>query len=177
MARRTTDLFLFAPGARWRRRTAPSQGSILLLTVIVLCLLSLLLLLATNSVLLGTRARESVGDALAVFYIAEAGLSHGQAFCRACGEQSPVLAGEFDVAEEAGNCEVDVPFDAWLPFSDGRYRIRAYPLSTVEQPYVERDSGILLVSTGELEGKGRKRICLLLDEPPSCSALAWWTPE
>ncbi len=69
-----------------------SRGSILLLTVILLSLLSVLLLLVTNSILLGTQARESLRTSLEMLYIAEAGLAHGQAFCVAHGETSPLLA-------------------------------------------------------------------------------------
>ena len=156
---------------------ADSRGSILLLTVVVLCLLSVLFLLATDSVLLGTKARQSLQDSLQMFYIAEAGLSHGQAFCVAAGETSFLSSEELEVGEDAGKPEVDDPFGVWVPFDRGKYQVEAYQLGLDEQPFVDRDSGILLVSTAQLEGIGQERACLLLDEPPSCSVLAWWEPE
>jgi len=156
---------------------ADLRGSILLLTVVVLCLLSVLFLLATDSVLLGTRAKQSLQDSLEMFYIAEAGLSHGQAFCVAAGETYFVSPEELEVDEDAGKPEFDDPFGVWVPFGRGRYRVEAYVLGLDEQPFVDKDSGILLVSTAQLEGIGQKRVCLLVDEPPSCSVLAWWEPE
>ena len=148
-----------------------------MLTVIVLCLLSVLFLLATDSVLLGARARQSLQDSLEMFYIAEAGLSHGQALCVAAGETSFASSEELGANEDDGKPEVDDPFGVWVPFSRGRYQVEAYQLGLDEQPFVDRDSGILLVSAAQLEGIGQKRVCLLLDEPPSCGILAWWEPE
>jgi hypothetical protein len=148
-----------------------------LLTVIVLCLLSVLFLLATDSVLLGTKARQSLQGSLAMFYIAEAGLAHGRAFCDVAGESRFVSSVEVEKDEEAGEPEVDDPFGLWLPFAQGKYRVEAYQLGLDEQPFVDRDSGILLVSTAQLKGIGQKRVCLLIDNPPSCSVLAWWEPE
>jgi hypothetical protein len=159
------------------RKISDSRGSILLLTVVVLCLLSVVFLLATDSVLLGTRARQSLQDSLEMFYIAEAGLAHGQAFCVAEGETSFVSSEGPGADEDAGESEVDDPFGVWIPFGRGRYRVEAYQLGLDEQPFVDRDSGILLVSTAELEGIGQERVCLLIDEPPSCSVLAWWELE
>lgn len=156
---------------------ADSRGSILLLTVLLLSLLSVLFLFVTNSVLLGTRARESLRSAVEMFYLAEAGLSHGRAFCVAYGEGSALREGGADDKGEVGGLEADAPFGVWLPFGRGDYRIEAFRLSEDPQALVERDSGILLVATAQLDGEGRKRICLLLDEPPSCGILAWWEPD
>jgi hypothetical protein len=156
---------------------AGSQGSVLLLTVIVLCLLSVLFLLATDSVLLGTKARQSLQDSFEMFYIAEAGLSHGQAFCLDGGETWFVSPEEPEADEDATKPEVDHPFGLWLPFGRGRYQVEAYQLGLDEQPFVNRDSGILLVSTAQLKGTGQRRVCLLMDQPPSCSVLAWWEPN
>ena len=166
-----------APAARAKPRFADSRGSILFLTVVLLSLLSILFLLATNSVLLGTKARESLQASVEMFYIAEAGLSHGQAFCAAYGERSSLLAGEIEEESDVRESEIDAPFGTWFPFGRGEYRIKAYRLSEDPQPFVERDSGVLLVVTAHLDGTGEKRVCLLIDEPPSCRALAWWEPE
>jgi hypothetical protein len=155
---------------------ADSQGSVLLLTVIVLCLLSVLFLLATDSVILGTRATQSLTDSLEMFYIAEAGLSHGQAFCVMAGETSLVSTVELESEEEVSTPELGDPFGVWHPFGRGRYRVEAYELGLDEQPFLDRDSGILLVSTAQLEAIGQKRVFLLLDQPPSCSVLSWWEP-
>ena len=148
-----------------------------MLTVIVLCLLSVLFLLATDSVLLGTKARQSLQDSIEMFYIAEAGLSYGQAFCVAAGETSFGSPGELEADEDAGRPDVDDPFGFWVPFGRGRYRVEAYQLGLDEQPFVDKDSGILLVSTAQIDGIGRKRAYLLIDQPPSCGVLAWWEPE
>lgn len=166
-----------APAARPKPCFADSRGSVLLLTVVLLALLSVLFLLVTNSVLLGTRARKSLQASMEMFYIAEAGLYHGQAFCEAYGEKSSVLTRAIEEGGEVDESEIETPFDAWLSFGRGEYRINAYRLSTDTQPFVERDSGVLLVATARLQGDGRKRVCLLLDEPPSWRALAWWEPE
>lgn len=147
-----------------------------MLTVVLLSLLSVLFLLATNSVLLGTRARKSLEESLEMFYLAEAGLSHGQAFCVAYGDEwFPSLGGN-ETEDGTGWPEIDPPFDGWVPFGRGRYRVATYRLRLDEQPFVEKDEGILLVATAELEGVGQKRAFLLLDEPPSCEPLAWWEP-
>jgi hypothetical protein len=153
-----------------------SRGSILLLTVILLSFLSVLLLLVTNSILLGTQARESLRTSLEMLYIAEAGLAHGQAFCVAHGETSPLLARE-EEGEEVSEPDAEAPFGAWLPFGEGEYRIQAFRLGTDAQPFVKKDTGILLVATARLDGEGRRRACLLLDDPPSCRSMAWWEPD
>lgn len=165
--------------ARGRPQTGLTncRGSLLLLTVILLCLLSVLFLFATNTVLLGTKVRESLLASVETLYIAEAGLSHGQAFCAAHGEEAFATAEETEGEGGTEGSEIEAPFEAWLPFGRGEYRLQAYRLSTDAQPFVLRDSGILLVSTARLqEGEARRRVCLLLDEPPSCRALAWWEP-
>jgi hypothetical protein len=154
------------------------RGSVLLLTVVLLSLLSVLFLFATNFALLGTRARDSLRGSVEMLYIAEAGLAHGRAFCSASGESSPILSGLTEEAEpESEGPGFDDPFGERLPFGRGDYRVRAFRLSTDEQPFIEKDSGILLVSTARLEGQGGKRVCLLLEEPPSCRPLAWWEPD
>jgi len=154
-----------------------SQGSVLLLTVIVLSLLSVLFLLATDSVILGTRATQSLLDSLEMFYIAEAGLSHGQAFCVTAGETSFVSTADLESEEEVSKTEIDDPFGVWHPFGPGSYRVDAYQLGLDEQPFLDRDAGILLVSTARLEAIGQRQVFLLIDQPPSCSVLAWWEPQ
>jgi hypothetical protein len=153
-----------------------ARGSILLLTLILLSLLSVLLLLVTNSILLGTQARESLRTSQEMLYIAEAGLAHGQAFCFAHGETSPLLARE-EEGEEVSGPDAEAPFGAWLPFGGGEYRVQAFRLGMDAQPFVNRDTGILLVATARLDGEGRRRACLLLHAPPSCRSLAWWEPD
>jgi hypothetical protein len=153
-----------------------SRGSILLLTVILLSLLSVLFLLVSNSILLGTQARQSLRSSLEMLYIAEAGLAHGQAFCLAHGETSPLLARE-EEGEEVSEPAAEAPFEAWLPFGEGEYRVQAFRLRTDPQPFLKRGAGILLVGTARLDGEGSRRACLLLDDPPSCRSLAWWEPD
>lgn len=157
-------------------RSRNSRGSVLLLTVVLLSLLSVLLLLVANAIILGTQARESLRTSLEMLYIAEAGLAHGQAFCVAHGETSPLLARE-EEAEEASEPGAEAPFGAWIPFGEGEYRIQAFRLGTDAQPFVKKDTGILLVATARLDGEGRRRACLLLHDPPSCRSTAWWEPD
>jgi hypothetical protein len=154
-----------------------SRGSILLLTVILLSLLAVLFLLVTNTILLGTQARESFRASLEMLYIAEAGLAHGQAFCVAQGETSPLLAGEAEEGGEGNEPDSKAPFEEWIPFGSGEYRIQAFLLHADAQPFVKKDTGILLVATARLSGEGRRRACLLLEDPPSCRSLAWWEPN
>ena len=153
-----------------------TRGSILLLTAILLSLLSVLLLLIANSILMGTQARDSLRTSLEMLYIAEAGLAHGQAFCVAHGESSPVLARE-DEGEEVGESGAEAPFGAWLPFGKGEYWVQAFRLGADAQPFVQKDTGILLLATARLNGEGQRRACLLLEDPPSCRSMAWWEPE
>jgi len=152
-----------------------SCGSILLLTLILLSFLSVLFLNVTNSILLGMQARESLRTSQEMLYIAEAGLAHGQAFCVTHGETSPLLARE--EAEEASEPDAEAPFGAWLPFGGGEYRVQAFRLGLDAQPFVSKDTGILLVATARLDGEGQRRACLLLNDPPSCRSLAWWEPD
>ena len=154
-----------------------SRGSVLLLAVVVLSLLAALFALITNSVLLGTQAGESLHASLEMLYIAEAGLAHGRAFCRACGETSSLLAGEAAETPSGGTSDDQAPFGGWIPFAGGAYRVQAFRLNSAPQSFIEKDSGILLVADARLHGEGRRRVCLLIDEPPSCRVLAWWEPD
>ena len=168
----------FSAHGRGRYRHEQScRGSILLLTVILLSLLSVLFLLVTNTVLLGTQARDSLRTSLEMLYIAEAGLAHGQAFCVMHGETSPLLATESEEEGEGTEADAEAPFGTWLPFGRGEYRVQAFRLRTDGQPFVEKDAGILLVATARRDGEGSRRACLLLDDPPSCRSLAWWETD
>ncbi len=166
-----------------RRRELPERGlencrgSVLLLTVVLISLLSVLLLAATNSILLGLRARDSLQASLEMLHVAGAGLAHGQAFCTAHGETSPSLGSAVETEDTEEEPAVEDPFGAWFPFGRGEYRIQAFRLGTDPQPFLKGDSGVLLVSTARLEGEGQRRACLLLEEPPSCRSLAWWEPD
>jgi hypothetical protein len=153
-----------------------SRGSILLLTVVLLAFLSVLFLVVTNSVLLGTQARESLRTSLELLYIAEAGLAHGQAFCMTHGEASLLPAAEAE-GEVETEPDVEAPFGVWLPFGGGEYRIRAFRLGTDPQPFLQKDTGLLLLATARVEREGHRQVCLLLEEPPSCRSLAWWEPH
>ncbi len=174
-------LFRFRNTGPWRPGGGTAgcghRGSILLLAVVLLSLLSVLLLLATNFVLLGTKARKSIQASTEMLYIAEAGLAHGQAFCAAHGTSSPLLAPEEQGEEGESGWHPEDPFDTWIPFGNGAYRVEAFRLRTDEQPFVNRDSGILLVATSRLHGEGRRRTCLVLEDPPSCLPVAWWEPD
>jgi len=153
-----------------------SRGSILLLTLILLAVLSVLFLLVTNSVLLGTQSRQSLRTSLEMLYVAEAGLAHGRAFCVAHGENSPLLTRR-EEGEEMIEPHAEAPFEAWLPFGKGEYRVQAFRLGTDPQPFLKKDSGVLFVATARLDGEGRRRVCLLLEDPPSCRSVAWWEPD
>ena len=153
-----------------------TRGSILLLTVILLSLLSVLFLLVVNAFLLGTKARDSLRSAVEMLYVAEAGLAHGQAYCVDYGETSPLLTRE-EQAQEVTEPDPKSPFDSWLSFGRGEYRIRAFRLGMDAQPFLARDTGVLLVATARLDSHGQRRACLLLDDPPSCRSLAWWEPD
>jgi len=160
-----------------KRSLSNRHGSVLLLTVVLISLLSVLLLAATNSILLGLMARESLQASLEMLHVAEAGLAHGEAFCAAYGETSSSLTSAAETESTEEEAAIEDPFGTWFPFGRGEYRIQAFRLGTDTQPFLKRDSGILLVSAARLEGEGRRRACLLLEEPPSCRPLAWWEPE
>ena len=159
------------------RQATDARGSVLLLTVVILSILAALLFLITNYVLLGTKSGEALHASLEMLYIAEAGLSHGRAFCTASGKTSPLLAGETAETPTGGTSGNESPFGVWIPFGRGEYRIQAFRLNSAARPFIKKDSGILLVATARLQGEGQRRICLLLDEPPSCRTLAWWEPD
>jgi hypothetical protein len=147
-----------------------------LLAVILLSLLSVLFLLLTNSVLMGTKARSSIQASMEMLYIAEAGLAHGQAFCAAHGQTSPILTGTQPPEGEEGAPGGTGPFDVWLPFGPGEYRLEVFRLNKDAQTFLKRDEGLLLVAVARRHGLGRRRACLLLDDPPSCLPIAWWEP-
>ncbi len=157
------------------------DGSVLLLVVVLSALLSGLVLLATTELALDRRAARHVTDALRVFYIAESGLARARVYLRSHGSASaPTSTEECGAGEEPGACPGagdESPFDRWIPFEGGRYRVRAYDLSEEEAPFLERDSGILLVSTGSMAENQTRRLCLLLDGPPDWNPLAWWEPQ
>lgn len=156
------------------------DGSVLLLVAVLSALLSGSVLLATTELALDRRGARYVTDALRAFYIAESGLARARAYLKSHGSASApssteACGGEEEARACSGDCES--PFDRWIPFEGGRYRVRAYDLSQEEAPYLERDSGILLVSTGSLAENQTRRLCLLLDGPPDWNSLAWWEPQ
>jgi hypothetical protein len=156
---------------------ASCHGSVLLLTVVLLSLLSVLFLFATNSILLRMKAAESMQASLEMLYIAEAGLAHGAAFCSHRGASSPSLTGttvKEGVEEESAT---EGPFGDWHPFGTGEYRVRAFRLETDPQPFLKRDSGILLVSDARLQREGSRRACLLLGSVPSFMPLIQLPPQ
>jgi len=154
-------------------------GTVLLLVVVLSALLSGLVLLAATELALDRRSARYVTDTLRVFYIAESGLARARAYLESHGPTLPEIHPQ-DCETEPGDCSEageESPFDRWIPFEGGRYRVRAYDLSEKAAPYLERDSGILLVSTGSVGENLTRRLCLLLDGPPDWDPLAWWEPE
>lgn len=162
----------------WPPRLRTRVGSVLLLVVVLSALLSGLVLLAATELALDRRGARYVTDTLRVFYIAESGLAQARAYLESHGSTLPEIPAQ-DCRPEPGDCPEtgdESPFDRWIPFEGGRYRVRAYDLSEETAPYLERDSGILLVSTGSLGENLTCRLCLLLDGPPDWDLLAWWEP-
>jgi len=170
---------LSAQGKRRNPDGAGRKGSVLLLVVVVSVFLSGLVVLAVSGLVLDRRGTEGLKAGIRVFYLAESGLAHGHATCRSLGEAALIKTSgsgnEGAVGVEPGPEES--PFGRWIVFGDGRYRVEAYDLSLEESPYLDRDSGILLVSTGSLAENPVKRLCLLLDGPIDWKSLAWWEPE
>lgn len=153
-------------------------GSVLLLVVILAAFLSALVVLAATELALDGRGARYLVDSLRVFYIAESGLARAHVFLRSQGSVAkPVSTEDCGGAPEGCSQATETPFDRWIPFEEGRYRVKLYDLSQEESPYLERDSGILLVSTGALAENQTRRLCLLLDGPPDWDLLAWWEPE
>lgn len=154
-------------------------GSVLLLVVVLSALLSGLVLLATTELALDRRGARYVTDTLRVFYIAESGLARARAYLESHGSTLPEIPAQH-CGTESGECSEtgeESPFDRWIPFEGGRYRVRAYDLREEAAPCLEGDSGIVLVSTGSIGENLTRRLCLLLDGPPDWDLLAWWEPE
>lgn len=163
-----------------RGRLRGPDGSVLLLVAVLSALLSGSVILATTEMALDRRGARYVTDALRTFYIAESGLARAQAYLKSHRSASaPGYTEGCGGGEEAGACsgEGETPFDRWIPFGGGRYRVTAYDLSQEEAPYLQRDSGILVVSTGSLAENQNRRLCLLLDGPPDWNSLAWWEAQ
>lgn len=154
-------------------------GSVLLLVVVLSALLSGLVLLAGTELALDRRGARYVADTFRVFYIAESGLARARAYLESHVSTLPMIPTQ-DCGTEPGDCSEageQNPFDRWIPFEGGRYRVRAYDLSEEAAPDLEGGSGILLVSTGSAGENLTRRLCLLLDGPPDWDPLAWWEPE
>jgi hypothetical protein len=167
--------------AAWIRCSSDSRGdrgSVLLLVVVLSAFLAGLLLLALGALLLDKKAGEFAKGSIRLLYLADSGLAHGRAYCRALGE-TPLGGSEVEGGEEIPEEPVaeEDPFDRWIPFGEGGYRIEVVDLSRDESPYLDRDSGFLLASTASLTANPAKKICLLLDGPPEWKPLARWEPE
>ena len=158
-----------------------SKGSILFLTLMMTSFLSVLVLLATEIFTLSIQATQNFENSLQLFYVAEAGLAHGQAFCRidGCDEVFNSGDGEGGPEGESGEAVAFYPYYEWIAYDKGEYFLEAYMLSLGEdQPYLEKDSGVLIVATAALRGReNTKTLCLLLEEGPSWRPVAWWEPQ
>ena len=141
-----------------------NKGSVLLMSLLLCAFLSALLLGAAGSVLYAARVEKSFEESAQLFYIAEAGLARGKAFCRS------VSAWPED--------ETDTPFSRWIAWGPGRFYVVAYDLSRNRPaPSFTRGTGILMVATAAMGERRQQRVCMLMEEPPSCQTLAWWEPE
>ena len=156
-----------------------SRGSILLMTLILSSFLSVLLLLATESLLLGMKAQQFFESSVELFYLAESGMAHGQAFCRSERGAAFFSAGPKVIRPEDQEGNPDIPFDRWIPWGKGAYLLTfRFPLEKeTSGSFPRRDSGILLTVKARFGSKQEKHLALLMEEPPSCNTLAWWEPE
>ncbi len=156
-----------------------SRGSVLFLTVILSGFLSVLLLLATDSFILAAKAMNSFEKAIQLFYIAEAGLSHGHAYCLTNGCETAFLHDLTEGPAEIQESAPHLPFYQWIPYGNGSYYIEVFQLNeTYLHPLINRDSGVLVVVTARFDAtEFQKQLCLLLDEPPDWTVIAWWEPE
>ncbi len=156
-----------------------SRGSILFLTLMLTGVLSVLLLFATDSFILASKARSAFEDAIGLFYIAEAGLSHGHAYCQTKGCEAAFSLEVGTENAEARAFDLNLPFYRWIPYGKGRYYIEVFQLNeTYLHPLLDRDSGVLIIVTACLYGiDSRKQLCLLIEEPPDWKTIAWWEPE
>jgi len=145
-----------------------SRGTVLFPVLIILSFLSVLLLLTTNYVLLGKKALAYFEDSMKLFYMTEAGIAHGQAFCKAQKINLDFLS---DPSKK-----VDTPFDTWHSFGKGKYLIKVFPLGPEwpSTPFIYRESGLLLMVTACLATGGQKKMILLMDGPPAWNRIAWW---
>ena len=163
-----------------RRGPLNSRGSILLITLILSTALSVLVTLATDVLLLDRKTTAFFETSMDLLYLAESGLSHAQAYCKS--EDGSAFFNNEEMAwENAATDENNTPpFDRWLNYGDGMYLLEAYHLNAENPvtPYLIRDDGILFVASARsAEGPQRKKLCLLVEKPPSCKGLAGWEPE
>jgi len=156
-------------GGEWRTNGSAS-GSILVVTVLVVCALSVLLLTAADTVLLAHRVQLAFEDSLRAFYVAEAGLAHARALCPAMG------AGGIDPGEDRAS---PLPWARWVPFGDGAYRLTARFLGEgpARSPLSQKKTGLLVEVCGRTGPGHETRIKMLLEDPPSCRVIAWWQPR
>ncbi len=158
-----------------------SRGGVLLMTLILSSFLSALILLAADSLLHGSKVVGSLETSMELLYLAEAGLAHGQAFCKARGNDyfSQDRASQNDASGRDENGAVpEDPFERWIPFGRGRYYLEVHAFSQEGRstPYLARDSGILIVATAAIGEMRTREVCLLLSDPPGFEYLAWWEP-
>lgn len=156
-----------------------SRGSVLLMTLILSLFLSVFLMLATDTLLLGMKSQRFTESSMELFYLAEAGLAHGQAFCRSERGEAFFLAKRNGSLTEDDEKDPAFPFDHWIPWGEGNYLLTVR-VPTEKDPasiFLERDSGILLRVRATLGVNQTKSLILLMEEPPSCRTLAWWEPE
>ena len=156
-----------------------SRGSVLLMTLILSFFLSVFLLLATDTLLLGMKSQRFTESSMELFYLAEAGLAHGQAFCRSDRGEAFFLDKRNQSLTEDDEVDPEYPFDHWIPWGKGNYLLTVR-VPTEKDPsaiFLARDSGILLLVKATLGLNQTKSLILLMEEPPSCKTLAWWEPE
>ena len=151
----------------------------MLLTAILIFFLSTLLCLATDSYNIGTKSVKAFEEATQLFYLAEAGLAHGYAYCQAEG-----CAGElfFETSEEhleSFDSSSASPLYKWTSYGKGRYYLEVFDLKEIGlHPLLNRDSGILIVVTAYLDNiPSQKQLCLLIEAAPGWKKIAWWEPE
>jgi hypothetical protein len=165
-------------GRRAGRFAANPRGSALLLALLLSALLSVLLLGSAGAMLLAVRMQTSLEETTELFYLAEAALARGKAYCLSVSSWPHPEETAPGSDPETGGTQPDSPIGRWVSWGRGRFFLAAYDLDReAPAPALAAGSGILLVATAAIGEDREKKLCLLLEDPPSCRTMAWWEPE
>jgi hypothetical protein len=162
----------------WRKKAwRNTNGSILLVVIMIYSFLATALFLDATLILLDQMAADNTARAMKAFYVAEAGLAYAIASTR----NNPIdLASLLLGADGIGGGayrEDDglLPFGKDIPYGEGSFTVRVQDNEEPDgDPYSDTDNTFILSSTALLEPHIKKTLCLVLHcTPLACAQSAW----